>query len=159
MSIATRSRPSSLYWCTIEETCFWQMWRLSTSWRGSSSHSQWNFSSGQSQDRWEYWIFGCFLPFQWRWIFITKNDSVFIFFQNRESDHQKTERHMEVLLTLKIRIFFLLIFQQLWQHCTLVWTVLVHADTSVDCGWTCQVKFHTWRSTRKAWWQQQEQFT
>ena len=30
------------------------MWRLLTSWEDSSSHSQWNFNSGHSQDRWEW---------------------------------------------------------------------------------------------------------
>ena len=45
--------------------------------------------------------------------------------------------------------------------CSFMWSVLGHARSSVDCGWTCQVKLQkfTWGLTRRTWWQQQEQFT
>ena len=51
--------------------------------------------------------------------------------------------------------------QQPWQNCVHSWNVLFHDSSSVDCGWTCQVRLQTftWGLTRRTWWRQQEQFT
>ena len=84
-----------------------------------------------------------------------------VFFeQNIESIPRRMEFHMEKLLTTKVYRLREQYSQQPWQHCIHSWNVSFHASSSVDCGWTCQVRLQkfTWGLTRRTWWQQQEQF-
>ena len=83
------------------------------------------------------------------------------FGQNHESDLRRTECLMEVFLTMKVKGLKGLCSLQPWQNSILSWNVSVHSSSSVDCGWTYQVKLHTFTRglTQRTWWRQQEQFT
>ena len=83
------------------------------------------------------------------------------FYQNCESNPRRMECHIEVLLTTIVTRSKEPYSQQPRQNCTHSWNVLVHATSSVDCGWTCQVRLHrfTWGLTRRTWWQHQKQFS
>ena len=80
--------------------------------------------------------------------------------QNCESIPRRMEFHMVVLWTTNVKRLREQYSQQPWQYCILSWIVSFHASSSVDCGWTCQVRLQkfTWGLTRRTWWQQQEQF-
>ena len=78
-----------------------------------------------------------------------------------ENVPRRMECHMEVSLTTKVKRSKRPYSQQPWQNCIISCNVLVHASSSVDYGWTYQVKLQTftWELTRRTWWRQQEQFT
>ena len=82
------------------------------------------------------------------------------FYQNFERIPRRMEFHLEVLLATKVSRLREQYSQQPWQRCIHSWNVSFHASSSVDCGWTCQVRLQkfTWGLTRRTWWQQQEQF-
>ena len=89
--------------------------------------------------------------------------TVFFFFKkkkNYESIPRRMEFHLVVLWTTKVKRLREQYSQQPWKNCIHSWNVSFHASSSVDCGWTCQVRLQkfTWGLTRRTWWQQQEQF-
>ena len=66
--------------------------------------------------------------------------------QNRVTDQQRTECHMEVWLIMKSKRLKTLCFPLPWRSCIPSWNVLVHASFSVDCGRIFLVKLQisTW---------------
>ena len=78
-----------------------------------------------------------------------RHDSFFL--QNCDSIPSRMECHIEVLLTTKEERSREPYSQQAWQNCFHSWNVLVHASSSVHCGWACQVKLQTftWGVTQR----------
>ena len=94
-----------------------------------------------------------------RWVFTERRDSIFSWLARAFLEGWNFI--WEYLLTAEVIRLREQYSQQPWQNCVHSWNVSFHASSSVDCGWTCQVKLQifTWGLTRRTWWQQQEQFT
>ena len=86
------------------------------------------------------WISWWLLQKQWRWVFTERGMTVSSA-ELREHSSKDWISYGSIVMyeSQRLREQY---SQQPWQHCIHSCNVSFHASSSVDCGWTCQVRLH-----------------